>query len=207
MTAPDAQRSRLRRIVALVAGLNLAYFVVEVVVAATIGSVALYADSVDFLEDVAVNVLVFLALGWHPRTQARVGRVLAILICVPAAAAAWEALGRLVNPDVPDAAALSLTALGAMAVNAVCALILARVRHHGGAMTRAAFLAARNDVVANLAVIAAAGVTYVWPTGWPDLIVGLAIVALNLSSAREVWRLAGEQELAERALSGEDLDD
>ena len=46
--------SALRRTVALVVLLNLAYFGVEFTVARLIGSVSLFADSIDFLEDTAV---------------------------------------------------------------------------------------------------------------------------------------------------------
>jgi Co/Zn/Cd efflux system component len=38
-------------------------------------------------------------------------------------------------------------------VNLTCALMLARYRTHGGSLTRAAFLSARNDVLANVAII------------------------------------------------------
>src|SRR3546814_8837526 len=75
---------------------------------------------------------------------------------------------------------VSLTGLGALAVNLACAFMLARFRHHGGSLTRAAFLSARNDALANLAIIAAAIVSvFVWRSAWPDLIVGLAIAAIN----------------------------
>ena len=56
--------SRLRRVVLIVAALNFAYFWVEGSVALLVGSVSLAADSVDFLEDAAINVLIFLAFGW-----------------------------------------------------------------------------------------------------------------------------------------------
>jgi Co/Zn/Cd efflux system component len=55
--------SSLRRVVILVAGLNLAYFGVEFAVALVIGSVSLFADTIDFLEDAPVNLLIALALG------------------------------------------------------------------------------------------------------------------------------------------------
>jgi Co/Zn/Cd efflux system component len=32
-----------------------------------------------------------------------------------------------------------------------------------------------------------------WRTAWPDLIVGLAIAAINADTAREVWSAAAEQ--------------
>ena len=46
----------LRRAVRIVAMLNLAYFGVEFGVALAIGSVSLFADSIDFLEDVHWSV-------------------------------------------------------------------------------------------------------------------------------------------------------
>ena len=54
----------LRRVVLVVAVLNFGYFFVELTVALVAGSVSLLADSVDFLEDTAINLLVALALGW-----------------------------------------------------------------------------------------------------------------------------------------------
>ena len=67
------EHERLRSAVRLVALLNLAYFGVEFVVALRIGSVSLLADSVDFLEDAAVNLLIFAALGWSATRRAQVG--------------------------------------------------------------------------------------------------------------------------------------
>ena len=55
----------LRRTVITVALLNLGYFGVEFGVALAIGSVSLFADSVDFLEDTSINLLIAVALGWH----------------------------------------------------------------------------------------------------------------------------------------------
>src|SRR3546814_10764072 len=71
------------------------------------------------------------------------------------------------------------------------------LRHHGGSLTRAAFLSARNDALANLAFIAAAIVSvFVWRSAWPDLIVGLAIAAINADAAREVWQAARREHRA-----------
>jgi Co/Zn/Cd efflux system component len=46
----------LRCVVGVVALLNLTYFAVEFAVALAIGSVSLFADSIDFLEDASVNL-------------------------------------------------------------------------------------------------------------------------------------------------------
>lgn len=72
--------------------------------------------------------------------------------------------------------------------------MLARYRHHSGSLTRAAFLSARNDALANIAIIATGLVTaFLWRTAWPDLIVGVGIAALNVNAAREVWTAAREE--------------
>src|SRR5215204_7040387 len=121
----------LHRTVRLVAVLNLAYFGVEFAVATAIGSVSLFADSVDFLEDAAVNLLVLVALGWTVRRRAMVGAGLGLLLLLPGIAAAWTAWEKFVEPVAPAALPLSLAGLGALAVNLTCAVLLARWRHAG----------------------------------------------------------------------------
>ena len=187
MTTDDA----LRRTVRLVVLLNIAYFGIEFAVAVAIGSVSLFADSIDFLEDSSINFLIIVALGWTARNRARVGMALAGILLVPGLATLWTAWQKFNIPAPPEPVALTLTGLGALAVNLFCALTLARHRHHSGSLTRAAFLSARNDTLANVAIIAAGLVTaFLWQSAWPDLIVGLGIAAMNADAAREVWGAA-----------------
>lgn len=193
MSAPD---QGLRRAVRTVALLNLAYFGVEFAVALAIGSVSLFADSIDFLEDASVNLLILAALGWTARRRARVGMVLAGIILVPGLATLWTAWDKFAAPMPPEPLALSLTGLGALVVNLCCALMLARFRCHSGSLTKAAFLSARNDAFANVAIIAAGLLTAYTLSAWPDLIVGLGIAAMNADAAREVWQAAREEHRA-----------
>jgi Co/Zn/Cd efflux system component len=62
--------SDLRRVVIVVAVLNLAYFGVEFSVAPAIGSVSLFADNIDFLEDASVSLRIAAALGWSAMARA-----------------------------------------------------------------------------------------------------------------------------------------
>jgi Co/Zn/Cd efflux system component len=197
---------RIRGTVLIVAALNLAYFGVEAAVALAIGSVALLADSVDFLEDTAVNLLIFLALGWSLRARALMGRVMAGVILLPALAAVWQIVAKIGDPVAPEPVPLIAAAFGALVVNGACALLLVRIRHHGGSMTGAAWLAARNDVVVNAAIIVMGLITAWTLSGWPDIVLGAVILVLNATAAREVWRLAQSERLAARVLAGEDLD-
>lgn len=190
----------LRRVVAIVGLLNLGYFGVEFAVALAIGSVSLFADSVDFLEDASINFLIFAALGWSAVMRARVGMVLAGVLLVPGIATLWTAWEKFMVPVPPDPVPLTLAGAGAFAVNLTCAFMLARYRTHSGSLTRAAFLSARNDVLANIAIVAAGLVTaFLWASAWPDLIVGLSIAALNADAAREVWEAARDEHKAASA--------
>lgn len=191
--SPDASEQGLRRIVAIVAVLNLGYFGVEFAVALAIGSVSLFADSIDFLEDASVNLLILLALGFTPLMRARVGMVLAGILLIPSLATLWTAWDKFMEPVPPAPLPLTLAGAGALAVNATCALLLTHYRHHRGSLTRAAFLSARNDVIANIAIVAAGLVTAATLSAWPDLIVGLAIAAMNADAAREVWEAARDE--------------
>ena len=185
--------ANLRRVVLIVAALNLAYFGVEFAVALAIGSVSLFADSVDFLEDASVNFLIAIALGWSATSRARVGMALAGMLLIPGLATLWMAWEKFLVPVPPAPLPLSLAGAGALAINLSCALMLVHFRSHSGSLTRAAFLSARNDALANIAIIAAGLVTAYTLSGWPDLIVGLGIAAMNADAAREVWSAAREE--------------
>mgnify|MGYP002713753015 CR=1 FL=1 len=191
----------LRRAVAIVALLNLAYFGVEVSVAVAIGSVSLFADAIDFLEDATVNGLILLALGWSAKRRALVGMALAAILLVPGLATLWTAWEKILVPVPPAPVPLTLAGLGALAVNLACALILARFRTHSGSLTKAAFLSARNDALANLAIIGAGLATAATLSAWPDDVVGLGIFLLNLDAAREVLEAARAERRTAAALA------
>ncbi len=192
MSTPNPALLRAVRLVAL---LNIAYFGVEFAVARSIGSVSLFADSIDFLEDTAINLLILIALGWSAHRRSLVGMALAGILLVPGIATLWTAWQKFSHPVTPDAMLLSVTGLGALCVNLFCAFLLAQFRAHSGSLTRAAFLSARNDALANVAIVGAGLVTAVTVSPWPDLVVGLGIFLMNLDAAREVFSAARDERI------------
>jgi Co/Zn/Cd efflux system component len=158
----------LRTTIWLVALLNLAYFVIEFAVAHSIGSVALFADSIDFLEDAAINALILVALGWSARHRAALGMVLAGSCSPRGFVTLRTACHTLVEPGPPDATPPPATGSGAPAHQPACAHRRARFRTRSGSLTRAASLSARNDALANLGIMAAGGAAIVTRAAWPD---------------------------------------
>lgn len=196
--ADISENRALRLTVRNVAALNLTYFGIEFAVALAIGSVALFADSVDFLEDGAVNLLILAGLGFSAARRAKLGMLLAAIILLPALATLWTAWQNFSSGAVPEPLPLTVTGLGAFAVNFICARLLAPFRTAGGSLTRAAFLSARNDVIANVAIVVAGLLTAATASRWPDLIVGLGIAAINAGAAHEVYEAARAEHLASR---------
>ncbi|PAT04873.1 cobalt transporter [Corynebacterium sp. NML 150383] len=184
---------KLRRAVLIVALLNLAYFFVEFVASLAIGSASLAADSADFLEDTAINMLVFVAVAWPAQRRRAAGSVLAALILIPAIAAIVMVVTKLINPVAPSPEGLTGVAVGALVVNVICAVILLRLRDQGSSLAKGAWLAARNDALANLLIIVAGLLTFVWSTAWFDIVVGAIIAVINLSAAKEVWEESREE--------------
>ena len=101
----------------------------------------------------------------------------------------WSYLPRIVQPLIET---LHIATLGTM-IAIVFALPVA-------------FLAARNDVLVNVAIIVMGLITAATLSGWPDIVLGAIIIVLNVSAAKEVWEAAENENLAAQAMAG-DLDD
>ena len=119
--------------------------------------------------------------------------MLAALILIPAVAAIVTVVTKIMNPVAPSPEGLTGIAVGALVVNVICAILLMQLRGEGSSLATGAWLAARNDALANLLIIAAGLLTFVWETAWFDIVVGAIIAAINLSAAKEVWEASREE--------------
>lgn len=193
MQIDPQNNATFKKVVLFVALANLAYFFVEFVVALNIHSVSLFADSIDFLEDSSVNFLILVALGWTLAKKARLGMFLAALILVPAVSTVWMTYEKIINPTLPNAYAISIVGLGALLVNLTCAYKLAKFKNYSGSLSKAAFLSARNDALANIALIIVGIITLFTSSPWPDIIVGIAIALINADAAVEVFQASRKE--------------
>lgn len=177
-----------RRALWIVVILNLGFGLLEIVGGFLAGSQALKADALDFLGDGSITFVGLLALGWAEATRARValtqGLFLGLLGLWVIGMAVWRAL----NAVPPEAELMGGIGIAALAVNVAAALVLARFREGGDAQARAIWLFSRNDALANIAVIIAAGLVFLLDSAWPDILVAGAIAVLFLHSAWEIVR-------------------
>lgn len=178
-----------RRVLWIALAGNFAMFVVEFAAAAWSGSSALAADAADFLGDAANYALSLgaIALGgaWISRVALLKGMAMSLYGAGVLAYAGWRAwLGA-----PPEALTMGVVGLLALAVNVAVAAMLFRFRE-GDANMRSVWLCTRNDVIANLAVLAAAAGVLGTGTVWPDVAVAGILAGLGLTSGRVVMRQA-----------------
>jgi Co/Zn/Cd efflux system component len=178
-----------RRVLWIALFANLVMFAVELVASVWSGSSALAADAADFLGDSANYALSLgaLAIGgaWISRVALLKGMAMSVYGIAVLAYAAWRAwLG-----VPPEPLTMGVVGTLALAVNFSVGALLYRFRE-GDANMRSVWLCTRNDVIANLAVLAAAAGVFGTGTVWPDVGVAAMLAALGLSSGRIVIRHA-----------------
>ena len=191
---PPARDVSYRRVLWIALAANAVMFLVELVASLWSGSSALAADAADFLGDSANYAfsLGAIALGgaWLSRVALVKGAVMTLYGISVLGYAGWRAWLGL----PPEPVTMGLVGLLALSVNFAVAALLYRFRE-GDANMRSVWLCTRNDVIANLAVIAAAAGVFGTGTVWPDVAVAAVLALLGLTAGRVVIRQAlGELE-------------
>ena len=186
---PDAPDPHYRRVLWAALGINLAMFAVEIVASLTAGSVSLRADALDFLGDAANYALALLVVGRALRLRASAALLKG---GVMGGFGAWVAASTVYNAifaTVPKAEIMGAIGVAALAANLTVAALLYRHRQNDS-QALSVWLCTRNDVLVNLAVIAAGAGVWASGTPWPDIAVAAVIAWLGLSSAKRVIRQA-----------------
>jgi len=174
-----------RRALWIVVALNLGFGVLEAVGGFVANSQALKADSLDFLGDGSITLIGLLALAWSAKARAQVALVQGLFLAVLGVGVIGFAAWRALHAIPPEADLMGGIGVAALGVNVAAAVVLARFRE-GDANVRAIWLFSRNDALANVAVIAAAGLVAWTGSAWPDIAVAVVIALLFLHSAREI---------------------
>lgn len=186
--APDAPLHKdpaYRRVLIQAAVLNGLMFFGEGLIGLWIGSAALIADAVDFLEDTGIYLLGVVAIGWALRSRARAGFVMGLAMFAVGVVALAQVFVRLWYGGVPSPLGMSLTAAVALAVNVTVAVRLLPYRT-GDSSMQSIWLSTRNDALLNGLTIVAGVLVANRMAAWPDIVAGLIIAGVNLYAARTI---------------------
>lgn len=162
--------------------INLAMFLIEGIFGIIGRSVSLLADSLDMLGDAFVYGISLYVLGKSMRWNASVSWVKGFVMAAFGIGVLVNAVQRYFTTTIPIAETMGILGTLALVANFVCAALLLKHRNDDLNM-RSTWLCSRNDVIANLGVLVAAGAVALTGSKYPDLIVGIVIALMVLRSA------------------------
>jgi cation diffusion facilitator family transporter len=175
--------------------LNTGMFLAEIAAGWLAHSTALLADAMDMLSDALAYAFTLWVLERGPRWRAVSALLKGLAMLAGGVLVLAEAREKVLDPVLPHAVVMALTAAAALLVNLLCLRLLWRHRTDDIDL-RAVWLCSRNDVLASTGVLLAAGGVAWSGTLWPDLGIGIVIAVLVLDSALHVLKEA-IQELGE----------
>lgn len=185
--ALDALRDRQSSTLKIVLGINAVMFVVELVAGIMAGSTALLSDSLDNLGDALTYGLSLYAVTRGPRSKAKVALFKGLLILAAGLFVLCQVAYRIAVPVIPTYETMGLVSLLALLANGACLALLWKHREEDINMS-SVWECSRNDIASNVAVFVAAGGVWLTHSGWPDILIGLALALLFLKSAAKVLK-------------------
>ncbi len=174
-----------KRVLWIALVVNAAMFIVEIVASRAGDSVALQADALDFFGDAANYAISLFVVNHALSTRAKAslikGYSMGLFGLLVIVAAGYNA----VMGSQPEALTMGVVGSLALVANLFVAILLFRYRN-GESNMRSIWLCTRNDVIGNLAVVAAGAGVFASMTRWPDLLVAALMAYLSITSARQI---------------------
>ena len=183
--AVEGLRERQRSTLKIVLAINAVMFVVELAAGLIASSTALLSDSLDNLGDALTYGVSLYVVARGARQKATVALFKGGLILTAAIFVLGQVAYRMLVPATPIFEAMGVISLFALAGNGWCLALLWKHRQEDINMS-SVWECSRNDIASNIAVFVAAGGVWLTGSGWPDLLIGLALALWFLRSAVRV---------------------
>lgn len=183
--AIEALQARQSSTLWIVLAINAVMFVVVLAAGLLAGSTALLADSLDNLGDALTYGLSLYAVSRGARSKAKVALFKGGLILAAGLFVLGQVIYGVLHPGVPVFELMGVVSLISLAANGACLGLLWKHRAEDVNMS-SVWECSRNDIASNVSVFIAAGLVWLTQSGWPDLLVGLALAVLFLRSAAGV---------------------
>lgn len=183
----EALQKRQSSTLKIVLGINAIMFIVELTAGLISGSVSLVADSLDMLGDTLVYGFSIYVVARGVRMKAHAAMLKGGIMAAFGVFVLGQAIYKIIFPHLPIFETMGAIGLLALIANGICFILLWQHKTDDINMS-SVWLCSRNDIIANLSVLLAATGVWLTHSGWPDILVGLALAALFLRSALSVFR-------------------
>jgi cation diffusion facilitator family transporter len=169
--------------------INAVMFFVELAAGLLANSTSLLSDSLDNLGDAMTYGVSLYAVNRGPRLKAKVAMFKGSLILLAGLFVLSQVVYRIINPVVPAYETMGLISLIALLANSICLWLLWKHREEDVNMS-SVWECSRNDIASNLSVFIAAAAVWLTGSGWPDVLIALALAGMFLRSAIKVFKSA-----------------
>ncbi|MBK7393639.1 MAG: cation transporter [Chloracidobacterium sp.] len=190
--AIDTLRERQSSTLRIVLVINVVMFAAGIGAGIYAGSSALLSDSLDNLGDAITYALSLYVVYRSSRAKAQVALFKGSLILLAALIVLGQVVYRLFAPTLPVFEIMGVVSLLTLTGNSLCLFLLTRHRTDDVNMS-SVWECSRNDIASNISVFVAAGAVWLTGSGWPDIIIALALVCLLLRSGFNVFSKANEE--------------
>ncbi|UCE88082.1 MAG: cation transporter [Pseudomonadota bacterium] len=182
-----------RKVLIVLLFINAVMFLVEIGVGLISESTALIADSIDMLADAMVYGIGLYAVARAPLIKVRAARWSGMFQILLGVGVGADIVRRLVTGSGPVSLLMIGVGLAALVANVICLALIAKHRS-GEVHMRASWIFSKNDVIANVGIIAAGILVYFLESNLPDLIIGAAIVAIVVRGGMHIIREADSEQ-------------
>ncbi len=172
--------------------INISMFFIEITLGIMSDSTALIADSLDMLSDAAVYGIALYAVGRAARLKVGAAHLSGIFQIILGALVLADIVRRILFGSEPEPYFMVIVGGAALVANIICLLLISKHKEDEVHM-RASWIFSKNDVIANVGIIASGVLVYLFDARYPDVIVGLMIAVLVIHGGLDIMRDANRE--------------
>lgn len=184
------------RVLIILLIINALMFVIEITLGFVAESTALIADSLDMLADATVYGIGLYAVGKPVLSKVRAAHTSGIFQIILGSAVAVDVIRRFIYGSEPEPLIMLMVGAAALVANLICMKLIFRHRH-GDVHMRASWIFSKNDVIANVGILLAAGLVYALDSSYPDMVIGLMIAVIVIRGGFHIVRDARNEKQIE----------
>lgn len=170
----EIKNKEQNRILIILLSINATMFFIEITLGILSESTALIADSLDMLADATVYAIGLYAVGKEAIVKIKAAYISGIFQILLGVTVLIDIARRTILGSEPESILMIFIGIAALIANLICLQLISKHKN-GEVHMRASWVFSKNDVIANLGIILAGVLVYLFDSRFPDLIIGLAI--------------------------------
>lgn len=172
--------------------INAIMFLIEITLGILSESTALIADSLDMLADATVYGIGLYAVGKPLLAKINAAHISGIFQITLGVFVFSDVVRRFIWGSEPESFLMITVGIAALIANFICLRLISKHKN-GEVHMRASWIFSKNDVIANLGIIVAGALVYIFNSRYPDLLIGLMISIIVIRGGVHIIKDASKE--------------